>query len=166
MKLNRTRSIPSAIQNTELAGHLTKSELRRLDQTGTIVNLRRGHEIIAEASTGQECFVIIDGELSVVGPEIDATIGAGDITGELALMTGQPRTATVTTTTDSKLYALSRREFTSLLDHAPRFRSVVVTSANDRLGRHNSLLPARYRQQSGPSWSQRLADTPSWQPLS
>ncbi len=59
-----------------------------------------------------------------------ATIGAGDHFGELALLDGGPRTATVTATTDLDLLVLGQRQFLGLLEELPALsRKMLATLA-------------------------------------
>jgi CRP/FNR family transcriptional regulator, cyclic AMP receptor protein len=69
---------------------------------------------------GQEFFVIISGSASVDRGGVHlADVGPGDFQGEIALLDGGPRTATVTATTPMKLLVATHREFSSLLDTTP-----------------------------------------------
>ena len=53
-----------------------------------------------------------------------ARFGPGDFFGELAVIAGVPRTATVTADTDMVVEALNRREFTSMLDESSQIGAV------------------------------------------
>ena len=57
-----------------------------------------------------------------------ATIGAGDHFGELAVLDGGPRTATVTATSDLDLLVIGRREFTALLEDVPGLNHKVLVN--------------------------------------
>ena len=73
-----------------------------------------------EGKSGNECFVVIEGEAAVtIGGDEVTTIGPGGFFGEMALLDGGPRVATVTATTDMRLLSLSRGEFTTLLADVP-----------------------------------------------
>ncbi|MEO7295616.1 MAG: cyclic nucleotide-binding domain-containing protein, partial [Candidatus Limnocylindria bacterium] len=65
--------------------------------------------------------------------EILADRGAGEVLGEIALLDGGPRTATVTLTEDSRLLVLARREFQTLLDEFPEVRLHVFETVARRL---------------------------------
>ncbi len=65
---------------------------------------------------GDECFVVLDGEAVAVRDGVAlGTLQPGTIFGEMALLDGRPRVATVWSLTTMKLLAMSRREFDALL---------------------------------------------------
>ena len=70
--------------------------------------------------TGHEAYVIVDGEAVVRRNGRDVTtFGPGDHFGELALLDGGPRTATVVASTPVRLLVLGQREFSGALDEVP-----------------------------------------------
>ena len=62
-----------------------------------------------------------------------ASLGSGDFFGEIALVTGSPRTATVTSTEPSTLLVLGDREFWRLVDEAPSIQTSVLKVLAERL---------------------------------
>lgn len=168
MSFLRRSSIPNRIRHSELADALPRTELRQLDQTATVIDVKQGRQIIAESTMGRECFVVIDGEFDVTGPKVATTVGAGSVTGELALLTGRQRNASVVAASDATVYVLNPREFATLLSEAPAFCSQVVNTATGRLGSDRVRLPAQYvrhAKKTAPAttpWSRQLAEVPSW----
>ena len=81
-----------------------------------IVEVPAGTELIREGESGREFFAIAEGEVEVsqAGRPI-ATEETGDVFGELALLHGIPRTATVTATEPSRLFVVDSRAFRSVL---------------------------------------------------
>ncbi len=78
--------------------------------------------------------IIVEGTASVRRDgRVIATLGAGDFFGELAVIAGVPRTATVTADTDMTVQALNRREFSSLLDGSPKLAKKILVGAVKRL---------------------------------
>jgi CRP-like cAMP-binding protein len=62
-------------------------------------------------------------------------LNEGDYFGEMAVLTGEPRTATVRTTLPTQLYSLARSDFSLLMDRVPGLReSVEPTIASRRAG--------------------------------
>lgn len=155
-------SVPTRVRNSELPEIISQTELRRLDQIGTIVEVGQGDEIISRGTPGHEWFVVVDGEFKVDGPDLHTSVGSGEVLGELAVLTGETRTASVVAATDASVYAFHRREFAALVDQTPQFCSRVVETATARLG--SPLSTARMGHAAKP-WSQRLAAAPKWRPV-
>jgi predicted MFS family arabinose efflux permease len=78
-----------------------------------------GTDVVRLGEEGSEYYVIADGELSV---SVGRTLRRGDGFGEIALLAGVPRTATVTAIGDAQLYALAQDDFLSAVTghHAAR----------------------------------------------
>jgi len=104
-------------------------DLQKIARAVDEVDVDREREIVTQGSTGREAFVIVEGEAAVRrnGRRI-ATLGPGDHFGELALLDGGPRTATVIATSPMKLLVLGQREFTGLLDEVPGLALKIMTS--------------------------------------
>jgi CRP/FNR family cyclic AMP-dependent transcriptional regulator len=98
------------------------------------IDLSAGRQLTVENAEGQEFVVIIDGTASVTqGDTVINTMGAGDFFGEIALLTGEPRTATVTATTAVHALVIEGHAFRRLLEDAPEIRTKVERALADRL---------------------------------
>jgi CRP-like cAMP-binding protein len=95
---------------------LDPTELNRILPRLVAVHVRAGESVFREGDPGDRYYVIRQGEadLSVAGRSV-RTIGAGAGFGEMALLFGRPRSATVTAATDLVLAALGRDEFAWLV---------------------------------------------------
>lgn len=170
MRFTRKPAVPATLLASPLAETASHDELRQLDRIGTIVPVAAGRRIIAEGAIGRECFVVLDGELAVESTVARGTLGAGDVAGELALMTGRRRSASVEASSDAAVYAFNRREFAALFDAAPQLRARVVAAARDRLAPHGHELSDKYLDavsEESPtvtSWADRLAGVSKWRP--
>jgi|SRR6266498_2373363 len=98
----------------------TRSELDLLSFIATETLVEPGAVIIEEGTLGREAYVIASGRANVTcGGEIIGALGPGEFFGEMSLLAGAPRFATVTAETAMELMVLSPAEFQSLLTHAP-----------------------------------------------
>lgn len=80
-----------------------------------------GTELVRAGEPGDEVFLVLAGRLGVTGPDGRplAELGAGDSVGELALLSGEPRAATVTALRDCELAALSGHAFRGAVAREP-----------------------------------------------
>jgi CRP-like cAMP-binding protein len=130
----RINPIPTPLSESALADAIPARELRVLQSIGTAVPIAAGRTAMVENAVGRECMVVVDGSFVVErNGEWVADLGPGDFMGEIALLTAQPRNATVTATSDSIVYAYSRREFTSLLRECPAISARVLEGVDERL---------------------------------
>jgi len=97
----------------------TDDELGRVAALTRPVEAATGDELTRQGEPGLDFFVIVDGTAaaSVDGDEI-GTIGPGGFFGEMALIDGGERVATVTATSALKLLVLGRHDFNEMLEFA------------------------------------------------
>ena len=98
----------------------SQKELAAIARVVRQIDHEAGSVIAAEGHPGAGLFVIDEGEADVtIGGKRINRLKTGDFFGELALLDGGPRTATVTATTDMKLLALTEWVFRGLLIEHP-----------------------------------------------
>jgi len=112
----------------------SKKDLRLVASKATPLDIPAGRTIIEEGAPGKEFFVIDSGTATVKrnGRKI-ATLGPGSAFGELALLDGGPRTATVVAETDLSVLILTRPEFAGLLDEVPGLSRKLLQGLAGRL---------------------------------
>jgi CRP/FNR family transcriptional regulator, cyclic AMP receptor protein len=117
------------ISNVPLFSGLSDRELRSLAQRAEQVSVPKQTALVTEGATGVEFFVLLSGAAKITrrGRTL-RKLGPGDSFGELALIAGTPRRATVTTTEPSEVMVLVRRDFIALLDEFPRMARKMLTS--------------------------------------
>lgn len=127
-------AVDSTLARIELFSELSKQERRRVDSLMTPVRIKEGRVLTREGSQGREFMIISEGSATVSrsGQEI-ARLGPGDFFGELSLVAGIPRTATVTADTEMVVNALNRREFAAMLDESPALAKRILVGAVRRL---------------------------------
>ena len=100
----------------------------------TTVIAKPGKDLMVEGTAGREFLIILGGEATVRrSGRIVARVGTGDFLGELAVIAGVPRTATVTADTEMEISVLNRREFSALLDEQPKLARKILIGAVKRL---------------------------------
>jgi CRP/FNR family transcriptional regulator, cyclic AMP receptor protein len=121
------------------------------------VALRQGEMLFERGDAGDGCYWLIDGVLTVcvasaTGEQrILAILGPGAIVGELAMIDGLPRSASVQAVRDCRLSFVSRGAFTDMLHRHPELYVDLVATLAERLRQSDeemlasSFLPVRAR---------------------
>ncbi len=121
-KLDLIRSVP-------LFTGFGRREIERLGQLADEIDVADGTVLMREGATGHELFILVDGSVRVErGGRLIAERGPGSILGEIALVDGGPRTATVTAGGPARLLVIGHREFNTLMDEFPDVRLKVLTT--------------------------------------
>ena len=122
------------IRHVPLFSKLSKSGLQEVASIADEIDLPEGKELTREGQPGREFFVILEGSAEVTqdGKRI-RTMGEGDFLGEIALVTKQPRTATVTCTSPVRALVITDRGFAQLLRDSPEIGQGVLEALAERL---------------------------------
>jgi len=134
MKLHRDGKV-ELIRTIPLFAECTAQELARVASIADEIDLREGRWLTTEHAPGQEFVVLVEGHAEVRrGDEVINTIGAGEFVGEISLMTGQPRTATVVATTPVHALVIEGHAFQNLIAEAPDIRAKIERVAAEHMG--------------------------------
>ena len=119
------------------------SQLRELARGIEEVEVPAGEQIVDEGSWGKHAFVLAEGlaHASVGGRGL-GTIHPGQFFGELALLDGEPRSATVTAAKASRVLILDSRRFSALVQTTPSVANRILQSFAARLRSTDRLLVA------------------------
>ena len=133
MRLGHNQKV-DLIREVPLFSRLSKTELRDLAMLADEIDLRNGKEMTRQGAAGREFFVLLEGTADVKknGRKIN-TLGPGDFFGEIALVSHEPRTATVTATTPVRTLVITDRSFRRLLDESPQVKTKVMEAMAKRL---------------------------------
>jgi CRP-like cAMP-binding protein len=99
---------------------LSRRQLLHVADLAQLRRVKRGAAIVREGAIGNAFYVIMDGRAEVVTPAGHTRmLEAGDFFGELSLLDGLPRAATVTATEALAAARISRSSFLRLLKERP-----------------------------------------------
>jgi CRP-like cAMP-binding protein len=131
VRKDRKRELIKAVP---LFAHCSKKELDRLVNELDEIEMPSGRVLTREGEMGREFVVLVDGTAEVTknGRRVNL-LGAGDFLGEIALISGEPRTATVTTTSDADLLILTARSFARVTKEMPSVQASVLKALSERL---------------------------------
>jgi len=133
MFLHKDKKI-ELLKGVPLFSHCNKKQLAAVAQLADLVDLPPDKELITEGEAGHEFLIVVEGtgEVRREGRKID-TIGPGDFIGEMSLLTGAPRNASVKTTSPTTLLAVTDRAFWGLLDQSPDIQRSILKAVAERL---------------------------------
>lgn len=128
-KLQQLRRVP-------LFSRMGSRDIERLGQLADEVTVGMDEILAQEGHHGDEFFIVLDGRLTVLdGRRPIRELGPGDFFGEIALLDGHRRTATVRADGMTRLLVIGHREFNALMDEFPSVREAVMLAVEDRVAR-------------------------------
>jgi CRP-like cAMP-binding protein len=118
-----------SLAQVPLFSSMSKRDLQKIAKASDEVDVPSGRVLIEQGTRGREAFVVIDGSATVKrnGRKV-ATVGPGAHFGELALLDGGTRTATIVADSDMKVLVIGQREFSGVLDEVPGLAHKVLAS--------------------------------------
>ena len=146
-----TMTCPEATGDTDvrrLAGLdlFTGADRALLESVATrsvALEVDKGRELVREGGEAREFVVILDGHAAVsIGGVPVSYVGAGSCFGEMSLIDGRTRTATVTAASPMRVVVISREDFLVLLQE-PSFCLRILTMVVGRLRLANAQLAER-----------------------
>ncbi len=100
------------------------------------VDFEAGRELVRQGEPGESFLVLLAGEARVEqGGQQIRDLGPGDFLGEISLIDGGPRTATVTATQPVRALVVERPDFVRLIDDFPPVRLEILTALTQRIRR-------------------------------
>ena len=128
-----TKEVVTRLSQVPLFSGCSQRDLQTIARVVKDIDHDEGTVIAREGEPGIGLFVIADGTAEVtIGGAKKASLGPGDFFGEIALLDGGPRTATVTATSDVKLLGLTEWVFRGLMQEHP---SIAVKTLQAMAGR-------------------------------
>ena len=126
--------VASKLGKVPIFSECSRRELAIIARAAKEVSHKQGTVIAREGERGIGLFLILEGECKVtIGGRTKARLGPGDFFGEVALLDGGPRTATVTATTDVRLVGITGWVFRGLLMEHPSIALKTLEAVAGRL---------------------------------
>ena len=139
-----------------LLSGLSQAELDRIAQVAVPRSFPKGARVFHEGDESDACYIIRSGEVRVTREHSDgraialATLGSGEIVGELAMLDGEVRSASVEALSDIELLAVAARDMRGLLERNPEITAKLVVALTRRVRETNERV-ARQSFQTVPS---------------
>lgn len=113
----------------------TDLELRQLIEYGYRQLFPAGQVVCKENDPGDSFYIILSGSVEVLSQKADqyiATLHEGEFFGEISLLLGTPRTATVRTSEDAILFVVERHDLQKLLEEQPNLADQIAQKLSER----------------------------------
>jgi CRP-like cAMP-binding protein len=108
------------LEKIPLFRDLSRKQIAQIERLVDEITVPAGSRLATTGQHGAELVVIVEGRASVtVGRRRTVRLGPGDFFGEMSLVDGGPRSATVEAASDMRLLVIGGREFSELLEKAP-----------------------------------------------
>ena len=134
------------LQRVPLFTGFDERELRRVAALARIVESPAGTVVTQIGEPGDSFFIIIDGTVTVRTPVgAGSELHPGDFFGEMSLLDGEPRSATIVATTDVRLLVVDRSHFWRLLEETPDLSTRILTILSRRVRRLEQTMQAILR---------------------
>jgi predicted acylesterase/phospholipase RssA/CRP-like cAMP-binding protein len=124
-----------AIGLPKLFGPLDETMLQFVEERVEWVRLHAGETLFAAGAEGEELYFVLGGRLRAVGSDgrVFNEMTRGESIGEIALLTGEPRTASVIAVRDSDLVRVSRQAFDEIVAKYPAVMQTIARIVVQRL---------------------------------
>lgn len=135
-----------SLSRHELFSELSDADLEQIATRLLVRQYAKGQIVFAQGDPGASLYLIESGRVSVTlstpdGREVlIASLGPGDLLGELALLDGEPRSADAVVQEEAQLYALQRDDFAAFVESRPAVALKLLSALSRKLRRTTQQL--------------------------
>jgi len=134
MLLRRRSEKVDVLKKVPVLSGLSRRDLDLIARVADEVKVEKGRVLTRQGGLGMEFLLILEGSARVERDgKVIARLGPGDFLGEMSLIDGKPRSATVIADSPSALLAVQARSFRTLLDTVPGLQRKVLIALCERL---------------------------------
>ena len=129
------------LEEVPLLEDCSRKQLKAVARITEVVEVPAETVLARQGEPGNEFYLIMDGSARVeLSARRRARLKPGDYFGEMSLLDGQPRSATVIADTPMRLLVIKRRDFTTLLREAPELTQSILATLSRRLRQAEQAL--------------------------
>ncbi|HET9265277.1 MAG TPA: cyclic nucleotide-binding and patatin-like phospholipase domain-containing protein [Vicinamibacterales bacterium] len=129
----RRQRLRTVLHMSDMFGDVARSALLDLESECQMMALYGGEVLFRQGDGGDEMYIVVSGRLRVVSVASDgsetllAELGIGETVGEMAVISGEPRSATVYASRDTQLARLTKAGVTRVLERHPQAMLLMLT---------------------------------------
>jgi branched-chain amino acid transport system substrate-binding protein len=133
------------LKEIELFKHFSEEDQTFISQRIKHHTFRAGQSIVRKGDDGDSLYIIVEGVVAITiimdGKEIElGRLGAENIFGEMALLTGEPRSANVVSLTETYLLEISKQVIAPIIETQPEISSLLGEVLTQRKKKTQSIL--------------------------
>jgi CRP-like cAMP-binding protein len=150
------------IASTPLFAMLHADELDLLARTARPLTFGPMERVLVQGQPGESLFVVVQGEVDVMlrradGVEVNlGTRAHGAVLGEMSLLTGQPRSATVRALDGAVIYEIGRRQYEPILAARPELVDALERAMEERLQTQGEVLERHDADRARAGFTRRI----------
>jgi CRP-like cAMP-binding protein len=129
------RDWAEVLAQLSIFARLGKRRLRKIARQAQFAEFAPGDTVVLMGAPPDWFYVVLSGEAKALRKPAARTLKAGDYFGEMALLDGGPRSATVVATDELHVMRLPQRAFLELLEENPEVARTILTELGARLRR-------------------------------
>ena len=139
-------NVEDLLSKVPIFDNLSRTELTLLTNIGVYETASTSTTLFREGDPGDTTYVILKGGIDVIRSDEDghdvviATLGAGEVFGELALIDGEPRSASAVAKEETLLFMIGRNDFISLMSSSPRLLGDFMVGMTGRIRATNAAF--------------------------
>ncbi len=135
-------AITGGLARVDLFSGLSRRDLERIARSGREVDHKPGKDIVTQGRGGIAFHLVLGGSADVeIGGLLRRRLKAGDYFGEISLLDGKPRTATVRAGSDGlRTFVVTAWEFKSLLKERPQVAQALLVTLCARIRDAQSVV--------------------------
>ncbi|MGE5316291.1 MAG: Crp/Fnr family transcriptional regulator [Acidobacteriota bacterium] len=134
------------LQNVPIFNELNTTELEKIAALGVRKQYKKGSIVLLEEETGAALFVIASGKVKIARMDDDgrevilSILGESDFFGEMAILDGLTRSASVVATSKTELFMIHRSDFLALLQEYPSVAIALLRELTSRLRKADAQI--------------------------
>jgi len=129
------------LEEVTLLEECSRKQLKAVAKITEVIEVPAGTVLARRGDPGNEFYLIMDGSAHVeLAARRRTRLKPGDYFGEMSLLDGEPRSATVVADTPMRLLVIKRRDFSTLLREAPELTQSILVTLSRRLRQAEQAL--------------------------
>jgi CRP-like cAMP-binding protein len=129
-----TDQVLDLLARVDLFDDLSKADLRRIHGLSKELTFKAGQDVITQEGRGGRFYLVTEGEAVVeINGRPNRLLGVGDYFGEMSLIDGEPRSATITARTPLRTFTLASFNFRPLMLKHPTIMQKLLIALSRRI---------------------------------